>query len=148
MLALHTATGYEERGVGVTLAVGGGQHETGLSASVRPHWGAQGAGAESLWQDQWRSHAQGAARDDAGVDARVGYGVLLPGGRLLRPFGGYRQMGGSRRVQVGANLGMLGLFGGDIDNPVQIEFMGERSARKGGVVDHRFTVFGILNVVE
>ncbi len=146
MLALHTAADYEERGVGVTLSVGGGHREPGVSASLRPYWGAQGAGAESLWQDQWRSHAQAAGRDDAGVDARVGYGVLLPGGRMLRPFGGYGQMGGSRRVHAGANVGMPGLFGGDLDGPVQIEFKAERQERRGGAADHRFTLFGILKL--
>ena len=94
MLVLHTATDYEERGVSVTASVGGGQYEPGLTASVRPRWGAPGSGAESLWQDQIQSYAQGAARDDAGVDARVGYGLRLPGGRLLTPFGGYAQVGG------------------------------------------------------
>ena len=107
-LALHTATDYEERGVSVTATVGGGTYQPGLSASLRPHWGAQGVGAESLWQDHFQQYAQGARRDDAGVDARLGYGVRLPGGRLITPFGGYGQMAGGRRLQVGANLGMLG----------------------------------------
>ena len=87
MLALHTATDYEERGVSVTASVGGGQHEPGLSASLRRHWGAPGTGAESLWQDQFHSYVQGTDRDAATVDARVGYGLRLPGGRLLTPFG-------------------------------------------------------------
>ena len=73
MLALHTATGYEERGVSVMATVGGGQYEPGLTASLRPRWGAPGYGAESLWQDQFQGCTQGPRRDDAGVDARVGY---------------------------------------------------------------------------
>ena len=111
MLALHTATGYEERGVSVMATVGGGQYEPGLSASLRPRWGAPGYGAESLWQDQFQGYTQGPRQDEAGVDARVGYGMRLPGGQLLTPFGGYGQMGSGRRLQVGANLGSLGLFG-------------------------------------
>ena len=145
MLALHTATDYEERGISVTATVGGGQYEPGLTASLRPRWGAQGVGADSLWQDQFHAYTQAAGRDDGGVDARVGYGLRMPGGRLLTPFGGYGQMGSGRRLEVGANLGMIGLFGGDLGSPVQIEFMGERYGRPGGVADHRITLFGIVN---
>ena len=145
MLALHTAADYEERGVSVTASVGGGQYEPGLTASLRPRWGAPGYGAESLWQDRFQPYAEGAGRDDRGVDARLGYGVGVPGGRLLTPFGGYGQMGSGRRVQVGANLGMAGLFGGDLDSPVQVEFIAERYGRPGGAADHRVTLFGIVN---
>ena len=145
MLALHTATGYEERGFGVTATVGGGQHEPGLSASLRPHWGAQGVGAETLWQEQFQAYTQDAGRADAGFDGRVGYGLRMPGGRLLTPFGGYGRMGGGRRLQLGANLGMAGLFGGDLDSPVQVEFIGERYGRPGVAPDHRVTLFGIVN---
>ena len=148
MLALHTATDYEERGVSVTASVGGGQYEPGLTASLRARWGAPGMGAESLWQDQIHSYTQGAGRDDSGVDARLGYGVRLPGGRLLTPFGGYGQMGTRRRVQGGAYVGMAGLFGGDLDSPVQIEFIGERYGRPGSAPDHRVTLFGIVNFVR
>ena len=145
MLALHTAAGYEERGASVTATVGGGTHEPGLSASLRPHWGAQGVGAESLWQDQFQAYAQVPGRHDPGVDSRVGYGLRLPRERLLTPFGGYGQMRGARRVQVGANLGMRGLFGGNLDTPVQVEFAAERYSRPGGPADHRVSLYGIVN---
>ena len=146
VLALHTASGYEERGASVTATFGGGQYDPGLTASVRPHWGARGSGAETLWQDQFQAYTQGARRDDGGVDARLGYGMRLPGGRLLTPFGGYGRMAGSQRVQVGANLGLAGRFGGDPDSPLQVEFIGERYGRPGGAADHRITLFGIMNL--
>ena len=146
MLALHTATDYQERGVSVTASVGAGQYEPGLTASIRPRWGAQGYGAEALWQDQFQSYTYGAERDDAAVDGRVGYGLQVPGGLLLTPFGGYGQMGTWRRTQVGATLGRLGLFGGGLDSPLQVEFLSERSVRPQGVVDHRFTLFGIVTI--
>ena len=146
MLALHTATDYQERGVSVTASVGAGQHEPGLTASIRPRWGAPGYGAESLWQDQLQSYTYGAERDDVAFDARVGYGLRLPGGRLLTPFGGYGQMGTGRRMQVGANLGRLGVFGGGLDSPLQVEFVGERYVRPQGGADHRLTLFGIVNI--
>ena len=147
MLALHTATDYHERSMSVTASVGAGQYEPGLTASIRPRWGAQGYGAESLWQDQFQSYTYGVKRDDAAVDARVGYGLRLPGGRLLTPFGGYGQMGAGRRTQVGATLGSrLGLFGGGLDSPLQVEFLSERYVRPQGVADHRVTLFGIVTL--
>lgn len=144
MLALHTATDYEERGMSVTATVGGGQFEPGLTASLRPRWGAPGYGAESLWQDHLQSYSGGTARDDVGVDGRVGYGLRLPGERLLTPFGGYGRTRGGQRLQMGANLGLEGLFNGDLASPVQVEFMGERYARPGGA-DHRVSLYGIVN---
>ena len=144
-LLLHTAAGYEEHGFSVTAMVGGGGYEPGLTASVRPHWGAPGYGAESLWQDHVQTHTAGPDRDDGGVDARLGYGWLLPGGRLLTPLVGYGQMRDARRVQVGARLGVLGRFNGDLSTPVEVEFIGERYARPGGA-DHRVGLFGIVNL--
>ena len=143
-LALHSATSYEEQGVSLTASVGAGQYEPGLSLSVRPRWGAPGYGAESLWQDQLHSYTFGAERDDATIDTRVGYGLRLPGRRLLTPFGGYGQGNTGQRLQMGVNLGMLGVFGGNLDSPLQVEFVAQRYARpKGGDV-HRVTLFGIV----
>lgn len=144
MLAQHTATDYEERGMSVTATVGGGQYEPGLTASLRPRWGAPGYGAESLWQDHLQNYSAGARRDEVGVDGRIGYGLRLPGERLLTPFGGYGRTRGAQRLQVGANLGLLGLFSGDVASRVQVEFTGERYARPGGA-DHRVSLYGIIN---
>ena len=144
-LLLHTAGGYEEHGFSVTAMVGGGHYEPGLTASVRPHWGAPGYGAESLWQDHVQSYTAGPDWNGGGVDARLGYGWLLPGGRLLTPLVGYGQMRDARRVQVGARLGVLGSFSGDLSTPVEVEFMGERYARPDGGADHRVGLYGILN---
>ena len=80
------------------------------------------------------------------MDARVGYGLDLPGGRLVTPFGGYGQTGDGRRLQVGANLGTAGLFGGGPGGPLQIEFVGERHFRPGGAAGHRIMLFGIVNL--
>ena len=144
-LLLHTASGYEEHGFSVTAMVGGGHDEPGLTASVRPHWGAPGYGAESLWQDHVRSYTAGSDRGDGGVDARVGYGLRLPGGRLLTPLVGYGRIRDSRRVQLGARLGVPGRFNGDLSTPVEVEFLGERYARPGGGADHRVGLYGIVN---
>ena len=144
MLALHTATDYEESGISVTATVGNGLYEPGLTASLRPRWGAPGYGAESLWQDHFQSYSEGSGRDDFGVDGRVGYGLRLRGERLLTPFGGYGRSRGARRLQVGANLGLEGLVNGDLASPVQVEFMGERYARPGRA-DLRVSLYGIIS---
>ena len=40
---------------------------------------------------------------------------------------------------------MLGLFSGDLDSPVQVEFTGERYGRPGAPPDHRISLYGIVN---
>ena len=55
-------------------------------------------------------------------------------------------MGTGRRMQLGVNLGMLGLLGGGLDSPLQVEFAGERYVRPQGGADHRVTLFGIVNL--
>ncbi len=145
-LLLHTASGYEEHGFSVTAMAGGGHYEPGLTASVRPHWGAPGYGAESLWQDHVQSYAAGPNRHDGGVDARLGYGWMLPGNRLLTPLVGYGRTGEAQRVQLGARLGVLGRFSGDLATPVEVELLGERYGRPDGGADHRVGLYGILNL--
>ena len=143
-LLLHEAAGYEEHGFGVTATVGGGYDEPGLTASLRPHWGAPGYGAESLWQDHVRSHAMGPYENDGGIDTRVGYGLRLSGERLLTPLLGYGRMGDARRVQMGARLGVLGRYNGDLSTPVEVEFIAERYTRSGAA-DHRVGLYGIVS---
>ena len=145
-LLLHTASGYEEHGFSVTAMVGGGHYEPGLTASVRPHWGAPGYGAESLWQDHVQSYAAGPGGPDGGVDARLGYGWRLPGNRLLTPLVGYGRIGDARRMQLGARLGVLGRFSGDLSTPVEVELLGERYGRPEGGADHRVGLYGIVNL--
>ncbi len=145
-LLLHTASGYEEHGFSVTAMVGGGHYEPGLTASVRPHWGAPGYGAESLWQDHVQSYAAGLNRHDGGVDARLGYGWRLRGNRLLTPLVGYGRIGEARRMQLGARLGVLERFSGDLSTPIEVELLGERYGRPDGGADHRVGLYGILNL--
>ena len=44
VLALHAADGYREHGGAVTLSVGDGARQPGLTLSLSPHWGAAGDG--------------------------------------------------------------------------------------------------------
>ena len=145
-LVLHSATGYSDHGLSLAASVGAGAYQPGLTLTVRPTWGIAGAGANTLWQDHFQLPSQGIGFDAAGIDAQIGYGLPLAGGKLLEPFGGYGQRAGlGRRLQFGARLGALdqipGLFGG----PVQLEFTGERYDRPGNPSDHRFSMVGVVN---
>ncbi|MDE2945049.1 MAG: tandem-95 repeat protein [Gemmatimonadota bacterium] len=102
MLAVHSATGYEEQGFSATLSLGS-QGGTGPSLSVSPRWGdLASGGGDALWQEQVYSRhaaapaaapapaADGAAlardpraRDPWAVDVRGGYGIRIPGNHLL-----------------------------------------------------------------
>ena len=51
LLVLHSASGYRERGLGVTLGVGD-RDRTGLSLWVSPRWGDAATGGGTLCQEQ------------------------------------------------------------------------------------------------
>ena len=145
-LVVHSATAYEEQGASLAASVGSGPYEPGLMLRVRPTWGAPGMGAETLWQDQFHTHRQGFDYDAAGIDARLGYGVELPWGGVLTPFGAYAQREDVRRFEVGAVMASLGDLPGVADAPVQLEVSGERYERWGGKPDHRVGMFGVVNL--
>ena len=108
LLTLHSATGYRERGAGVTLSVGD-QGQEGLSLSLASRWGDQASGDATLWQDQvYRRHRPGEGRDAWALDARADYGVRLRSGRLLTWFGSYGQSWHGPRFQFGVRIGVLG----------------------------------------
>ena len=107
VLVLHSASGYRERGVGVTIGIGGGNPE-GLSLSVSPRWGDAAAGGGTLWQEQvYRSYLPDAMGDAWTVDARGEYGMRLRGGGLLTWFGALSHSGHGRQLMVGGQLGVL-----------------------------------------
>ena len=111
MLAVHSATGYRERGLGLTLSVGNKEQE-GLSLSFSPRWGDRAAGGGALWQEQvYRHYLPGAAHDDWALDARAEYGVRLPGSRRLRWFLSLSHLPFGRRYQLGGRLGVFGAPG-------------------------------------
>ena len=117
MLAVHSATGYEERGFGATLSLGkrGGE---GPSLSLSPRWGDLASGGGALWQEQVYSRyapaaaAEGEpglnARDPWALDLSGGYGVRIPGDRLLTWSATLNHSSAGPRLMLGAQLG----FGG------------------------------------
>ncbi len=107
LLALHSASGYRERGVGVTLGVGSRNRE-GLFLSVSPRWGDAATGGGTLWQEQvYRRYVPEAMGDAWAVDARGEYGVRLRSGGLLTWFGSLSQSAYGKRFAVGGRVGTL-----------------------------------------
>ena len=144
-LILHSATGYTEHGVSLAASVGAGPYQEGLTLSVQPTWGVTGIGADTLWQDQFRTHVQNVNPGGAGVDTRIGYGLRLPGGSLLTPFGSYSDRGGlGQRLQLGARVGTLGQVTPGRGGPLELELASERYARPGSNTDHRFSLLGVV----
>ena len=58
----------------------------------------------------------------------IGYGVRMPGGRLLTPFGAYGQSQFDRRLRFGAQLGTPANSGNE---PLRIELSVQRHMRPG-----------------
>ena len=140
LLALHAGDGYREHGGAVTLSVGDGARQPGLTLSLSPRWGARATASDALWQEELYGQATGGTgADERALDARVDYGLTLPAGGLLTPFGIYGQSPYGRRLQVGLLISRLG--------PVGLEISGERTPsldRGGGV--YRVSVLGSLAV--
>ena len=77
ILVLHSAEGYEERGLGVTLSVGSPSDQEGLSLSVSPRWGGPAAASGAPV-----GGALGRARP---ARPRSGRAVVARRARSLRP---------------------------------------------------------------
>ena len=103
-LAVHEGA-LQEWGVGAMVTIDPGMDRRGLSASVTPSWGETASGVQRLWQQGAAGPAwYGTSR--AHVDAQLGYGVPLFGGRsVLTPFGAMNLAGDeARRYRLGGSL--------------------------------------------
>ena len=103
-LAVHEGA-LQEWGVGAMVTIDPGMDRRGLSASVTPSWGETASGVQRLWQQGAAGPAwYGTSR--AQVDAQLGYGVPLFGGRsVLTPFGAMNLAGDeARRYRLGGSL--------------------------------------------
>ncbi len=147
-LALHAEDDYREQGFSLNASFGGGRSRPGWNGSLRQRWGASGVGADTLWQDhfapQSRSLDGGFGSASDGMDAEMGYGFLVGESKLLGAFGGYGRLGDGRRVEIGMNLGGIGLFGFGADNPALVEFAGERYDGGGFGADYRMRLYGVI----
>ena len=106
ILVLHSAEGYEERGLGVTLSVGSPSDEEGLSLSVSPRWGGPAATSGALWEERLGGLGPpGPAADGPwSLDARGRYALRLPDGRLLAWSGGFSRSEGGWGLTIGGGL--------------------------------------------
>ena len=103
-LAVHEGA-LQEWGVGAMVTIDPGMDRRGLSASVTPSWGETASGVQRLWQQGAAGPAwYGTSR--AQVDAQLGYGVPVFGGRsVLTPFGAMNLAGNeARRYRLGGSL--------------------------------------------
>ena len=88
ILALHSARGYDERGLGVTLSIGSPSDEEGLSLSVSPRWGGPATGSGALWEEGPHGLQPGPAPAAPwSLDAQARWALRMPGGRLLAWLG-------------------------------------------------------------
>ena len=94
ILALHSARGYDERGLGVTLSVGSPSDEEGLSLSVSPRWGGPATGSGALWEEGPYGLQPGPAPAAPwSLDAQARWALRMPGGRLLAWLGSLDRSG-------------------------------------------------------
>ena len=107
ILVFHSAEGYEERGVGVTLSVGSPSADEGLSLSVSPRWGGPTAASGALWEERLGGviGPQDSAADRPwSLEARGRYALRLPRGRLLAWSGGLSRSAGGWGLTIGGGI--------------------------------------------
>ena len=106
-LAAHEASGYEEWGASGSVRIDPGASGRGLSLTLAPTIGDAWGGAERLWSARdARALAPGAAFEaQGGLDAEVGYGLSLFGGRFTgTPHAGVSLSDGARAYRLGWRL--------------------------------------------
>ncbi len=106
-LAAHAGEGYREWGVSGWLRLVPGAAGRGLSMSLTPSWGAAPGGSERLWAMPEASRL--AANDNAApsgrLDAEVGYGMAVLGGRFTgTPNVGFGVSDTAREYRMGWRL--------------------------------------------
>ena len=104
-LAVHEGA-LQEWGVGAMVTIDPGMDRRGLSASVTPSWGETATGVQRLWQQGAAGRPAWYGTSRAQVDAQLGYGVPVFGGRsVLTPFGAMNLAGDeARRYRLGGSL--------------------------------------------
>ena len=129
VLVLHSADGYEERGLGITVSVGRQAAAEGLSLSVSPRWGGPASATGVLWREQLSArpmHDPG-PREAWSLDAAARYGQRLPGGRLLEWYGSFIRSRRDWRLNVGVGFGL----------PAAEKHDGRRTGHAQSPRDHR-----------
>ena len=147
-LLSHEDEEYGEWGASASIRLEPGRDGRGLSFSVAPSWGTTGSAAERLWGlDDTRGLApDGEFEAGRRIDARVGYGLPVSGGR----FTGTPELGmglsdgvrdyriGWRLSPVGGGIGPFASFGIHVEAARKVPSRGESESRFGVVLEARF----------
>ena len=147
-LLSHEDEEYGEWGASASIRLEPGRDGRGLSFSVAPSWGATGSAAERLWGlDDTRGLApEGEFEAGRRIDARVGYGLPVSGGRFTgTPEFGLGVSDGAREYRigwrlspVGGGIGPFGSFGIHVEAVREVPSRGESESRFGVVLEARF----------
>ncbi|MYC18634.1 MAG: tandem-95 repeat protein, partial [Gemmatimonadales bacterium] len=112
ILVLHSARGYEERGLAVTLTVGRPSDEEGLSLSVSPRWGGPANASGALWEERLAGSSGPTGPASAApwsLDARARWALRLPGGRILAWSGALDRSAGGWGLTISGGIEPRGL---------------------------------------
>ena len=147
-LLSHEDEEYGEWGASASIRLEPGRDGRGLSFSVAPSWGATGSAAERLWGlDDTRGLApDGEFEAGRRIDARVGYGLPVFGGRFtgtpelsMGLSDGAREYRiGWRLSPVGGGIGPFASFGIRMEAVREVPSRGESESRFGVVLEARF----------
>ena len=147
-LLSHEDEKYGEWGASASIRLEPGKDGRGLSFSVAPSWGATGSAAERLWGlDDTRGLApDGEFEAGRRIDARVGYGLPVFGGRFTgTPEFGLGVSDGNREYRigwrlspVGGGIGPFASFGIHMEAVREVPSRGESESRFGVVLEARF----------
>ncbi|MDE0224681.1 MAG: Ig-like domain-containing protein [Gammaproteobacteria bacterium] len=112
ILVLHSAQGYEERGLGVRISVSNSSDDEGFSLSVSPRWGGPTTTSGTLWGEQLQGLRHGPASDTPwSLDAQARGAVRLPGGRLLNWLGSIDRTVRGWGLVIRGEIDLTGLAG-------------------------------------
>ena len=106
-LVAHEEAGYEEWGASGSVRIDPDASGRGLSLSLTPVWGAAAGSTDRLWS---LPDARGLAGDEefeaeSALDARIGYGFPVLGGRAVAtPHAGWSRSGERETWQLGQRL--------------------------------------------
>ena len=125
VLAVHSVTGYAERGFSLIASVAPSARGQGLRLRVAPRWGAPTDGMDMFrssaapWDrvQRWRS------RPGWGLDASVAYGFARSSAGMITPFGELTRTGSDEhRVRLGVRYRLAEWAAG----PLWFELAGEQ----------------------
>ncbi len=127
-LITHQTSAFREWGAGFAVRLQPGRDQSGLSFSVEPTWGEAVSGTQSLWQAQagFAPHQAAPLGDPTAppvgaapvadmpgwtpdrLALELGWGVVLPGGAQVTPFGRWTRHGADGyRLNAGTRWALL-----------------------------------------